>query len=70
MNLLLPNFSVLQFLTSKSKGQTLEFVLYVKMVRMVICKKGFRSLTVLNISIASVLILLIDSLQVLSRRIL
>ena len=54
--LLSPYFSVLRFLTSKSKGQTLEFVLDVKIV---FVKLGFSSLIVLNILIASVLNLLI-----------
>ena len=69
MRLLLSYFSVLRFLTSKSKGQTLEFVLDVKMFFM---KLGLSSLTVLNISVASVLILLIfiDSLPLLSKRVL
>ena len=38
MRLLLPYFSVLRFLTSKSKGRTLEFFLDVKIVFM---KLGF-----------------------------
>ena len=69
MRLLLPYFSLLQFLTSKSKGRTLELVLDVKIVFM---KWGFRSLAVLSISVASVLILLIfmDSLLFLTRRVL
>ena len=69
MRLLLPYFLWLRFLTSKSKGQTLEFVLDVKIFFM---KLGFSSLTVLNISITSVLLLLIltESLPLLSRRVL
>ena len=43
MRLLLPYFSVLRFLTSKSKGRTLELVLNVKIVFM---KLGLSSLTV------------------------
>ena len=69
MRRLLPYFSVLRFLTSKSKGRTLESALGVKTF---FIKLGFSSLTVLNISIVSVLILLtlIDSLPLLSRRVL
>ena len=46
MRLLLPYFSVLRFLTRKSKGQTVEFFLDAKMFFM---KLRFSSLTVLNI---------------------
>ena len=66
MRLLLPHLSRLQFLTSKSKGWTLEFVEDVKRVFM---KLGFGQLIVLNVSYASVFILLIfiDSLPLLSK---
>ena len=69
MRLLLPYFSVLRFLSSKSKGRTLEFAFDVKIFFM---KLGFSSLTVLNMSFESVLILLIfvDYLPLLSRRVL
>ena len=69
MRLLLPYFSVSRFLTSNTKVQTLKCVLDVKIVFM---KLWLSSLTVLNISVASVLILLIfiDSLPVMSRRVL
>ena len=69
MRLLLSYISVLGFATSKSEGRTIEFVLDINIVFM---KLGFSSLTVSNISIASVLILLIfvDSLPLLSRRVL
>ena len=65
MRLLLPFFSVPPFLTSNTKVQTLKCVL-------VFMKLGLSSLAVLNISVASVLILLIfiDSLPVMSRRVL
>ena len=42
------HFSVLQLFTSKSKGQTLQFVLDVKIDFM---KLGFSSVTVLNIQL-------------------
>ena len=67
MRLLLPYISVLRFLTRKSKGRTVEFVLDVN----VLMKLEFSSLIVLNISIVSGLILLIfiDSLPLLSRKV-
>ena len=46
MRHLLPYFSVLRFLTRKSKGQTVKFVLDAKIFFM---KLRFSSLTVLNI---------------------
>ena len=67
MRLLLPYFQYCEFLTSKSKGRTVEFALDVKIVFM---KLGFSSV---NTSIASVLILLIfiDSFKpFLSRKVL
>ena len=62
-----PYVWLLPFFTSKLKVRTLEFVLDIKIVFM---KLVFCSLADLNISIASVLILLIfiDSLPILSRR--